>query len=191
VTEPALADDATAERSTRRALLGAGLVGAVLAAAGSQRAGAAAPGLSDSDLTIVGFAIELELAARDLYDAALIAGATGDLWRVLREQHEAYATRLAGISGISANSRNVAVYDALVGGFTSSTRATAQALENTAAATHIELLAGIEDPEPAAAMASIAAVESQQAVALAVYSDLADDFDALFLNTATPLSPEA
>jgi hypothetical protein len=158
--------------------------------AGSRSASAGPPGLSDSDTALATFAIALELTARDLYDAALAAGATGDIWTVLREQHEAAAQLLAGISGVSADIRSDAVYDALVGGFTSTTSAAGLDLENTAAATHTELLASVVDPVAAAAIASIAAIESRQAAVLAGLSGQGDDFDALFLNPATALSPE-
>ncbi|MDJ0767875.1 MAG: ferritin-like domain-containing protein [Ilumatobacter sp.] len=192
MTDAALADDAAPERSSRRALLGAGVIGAAMALARSGTAAASTSGLSDDDLAQVGFAISLELTARDLYDAAIAGGADDPLWGVMREQHEAYAQRLAGISGISADTRNDAVYDALEGAFTAGDPAGAAFdLENTAAATHVELLGAVSDPEPAAAIASIAAIESRHATVLAGLSGQGGDFDALFLNTATALSPEA
>ena len=192
MTDSAVADHAASDRPHRRALLGAGAIGAALAMVGSRPASATpVSGLSDSDSELVGFAIALELTARDLYDAAIEAGATGSAWSVMREQHESYAQLLAGISGISANTRNDAVYDALVGGFTGATSAAGFDLENAAAATHIDLIGRVIDPDVAGAMASIAAMESRHATVLAGLSGRGDDFDALFLNTATPLSPEA
>lgn len=93
MTDSAVADHASSDRSSRRALLGAGVIGAAFALTGARSATAAAtPGLSDDDKALAAFAISLELAARDLYDAAIAADSTGDLWGVLREQHEAYAT---------------------------------------------------------------------------------------------------
>ena len=192
MTDSAVADHAATERSTRRALLGAGAIGAVLALASNRTASASSssPGLSETDSELVAFAIGVELAARDLYLAAVEAGATGSIWTVLSKQHEGAAQLLAGLSGVSANVRNDEVFDALVGGFTTATSATATELENIAAATHTELLATVSDDVAAAAIASIAAIESRQAT---VVADIAgeDDLDALFSNSAQALSPEA
>lgn len=190
MTDSAPADHAATERTTRRALLGAGAIGAALALAGSRPASATS-GLSDDDLALAGFAIALELTARDLYDVAVAAGAGGDVWPAMREQHEAAATRLSGITGLSANARDDATFDALESAFDASDpSASAFELENTAAATHTSLLGQVADAGIAAAMASIAAIESRHATVLASLSGQ-DDLDSLFLNTATALSPEA
>lgn len=187
MTDSAVADHAASDRSSRRALLGAGVVGAALALAGSRPASAGTTyGLSDADKAFAAFAITLELTARDLYDAAIEAGASDDAWLVMREQHEAYATRLAGLAGLSANARNDAVFDELVGGFaTSSPVAAAQALENTAAATHLELLNAVEDVSMAGIVAGIAAMESRHSTVLGLIAG--ETGDALFTNPATPL----
>jgi rubrerythrin len=165
------------------------VIGAAVALAAGRTAGAT--GLSADDTELVAFAIALELTARDLYDAAIDAGADGAVWGVMREQHESYAQRLAGISGVSANIRNDGVFDALEGAFRSDPAPAAFDLENVAAATHVELLGVVVDEDAAAAMASIAAIESRHATVLAGLAGRGDDLDALFLNTATPLSPEA
>jgi hypothetical protein len=191
VTHSAVADDAP-DRRSRRALIGAGAIGAALALTGTRPAAASGtPGLSESDLELVGFAIGLELAARDLYKAAIAAGATGSIWQVLVDQHASYAELLAGISGISANQRNDDVYDSLVGGFETGTAQAGHDLENTAAATHFELLGTVVDLNAVSGIASIAAMESRHATVLAELAGLGDDLDALFLNDATPLTPEA
>jgi hypothetical protein len=191
VTDSAVADQAASDRPSRRALLGAGVIGAVLAVAGSRPASATTIGLSERDSALVGFAISLELTARDLYDAAIDAGAGGQVWNVMREQHESYAQRLAGIAGVSSDTRNDEVFDALVDSFRGATSAAAFELENVAAATHTELLGVVTDEKAAKAMAAIIAIESRHATVLAGLAGLGDDFDALFLNTATALSLEA
>jgi rubrerythrin len=191
VTDSAVADHADPDRPTRRALFGAGVIGAALAMAGSRSASAATNGLSERDIALAEFAIALELTARDLYDAAIEAGATGEVWSVMREQHESYAQRLSGITGSKADTRNDAVYFALVDSFRSTTSDAAFNLENTAAATHIELIGEVGDVDTAAAMASMAAMESRHAVVLAGLAGKGGDLDAMFLNTATPLAPEA
>ncbi len=191
MNDSAVADQAATERPTRRALLGAGVIGAALALAGNRPA-TAATGLSDTDMRVAAFAIGLELTARDLYDTAIAAGADDDVWQVMREQHEAYAVLLSGISGISARSRDDATFDALSGGFdTSDPAAAAFELENVAAATHTELIGIVEDVDLVAAMASFVSLESRHATVLASLSGQGDDLDALFVNAATALSPGA
>ncbi|NNE12924.1 MAG: hypothetical protein HKN41_11855 [Ilumatobacter sp.] len=165
-------------------------MGAALALAGS-RSAAATPGYSDDDLALSAFAIGLELTARDLYDAAIAGGADEPLWRLMREQHEGYAHRLAGITGLSAAERDDATFEALRGGFEASDPTDAALdLENTAAATHTSLVGEVTDAEIAAAMASFVTMESRHAAVLTLRAGRGDDFDALFLNSATPLSPE-
>ena len=189
MTDSAVADHAADDRRTRRALLGAGVIGTALAMATS-RSASATPGLPDSDTELLAFAISLELTARDLYDAAIEAGAQGSVWSVMREQHEGYAQALSGISGLSADTRNDAIFDALLSGFRGATSQAAFELENTAAATHTELLASLIENEASSLVASIAAIESRHAVVLANQAGLTD-FDSLFSNSAAPLSPEA
>ncbi len=189
--DSAVADQADSDQPTRRALFSAGVIGAALAMAGSRSASAAANGLSEGDAALVGFAISLELTARDLYDAAIAAGATGQVWSVLREQHESYAQRLAGIAGIPGDIRNDEIFDALVSGFKGATRSAAFEFENVAAATHTELLGVVTDGAAAKSIASIIAIESRHATLLAELAGMADNYDALFHNTATALSPEA
>lgn len=187
VIDPA-ADCALPDRSTRRALLGAGVVGAALALAGSRPAAAQSSGggLSADDSALVSAAVGVELAARDLYDEAIAAGAGDDLWQVLREQHESYGQRLSGIAGISANTRDDAVFDALQSSFATSDPAVAAfELESAAAATHLELLRRVTDTNSAGAIASIAAMESRHAAITGRLAGQPDD--SLFTNAASPI----
>ncbi len=191
MTDSATADHAAPQRSTRRALLGAGAIGAALALAGSRPTAAGTSGLSESDLALTGFAISLELTARDLYDAAIAAGADDDTWTTMPQQHEAYAQRLAGISGISAQSRDEPTFELLRVAFSANDPTEAAAdLENTVAATNTELIGMVDDVGIAAALASFVSIESRQATMWTLLSG-DDDADALFSNTATAVSPEA
>lgn len=188
MTDSAVADHAASDRSSRRALLGGGALGAALLALAGPRSVSAAttPGLSDADKELAGFAIALELTARDLYDAAIAAGSDGDAWTIMREQHEAYATRIAGLAGLSARLRDDDVYASLEAAFaTTDPVAAARDLENVAAATHIHLLERIDDRGFAEVAAAVAAMESRHST---VFASLAGDAgDALFTNPATPL----
>lgn len=172
-------------RPSRRALFGAGTLGAVAALITSERASAAA----DVDRAEMAFLISVELAARDLYQSAIDAGAEGELWPIMAEQHAAYATRLAGIGNLSASRRNDDLFEALEPAFRGETTMAGLELENTAAATHAEALSTITDDNAAAAIASISSMESRHATLLASFSGSTDP-DVLFTNDATPLSPE-
>ena len=174
----------------RRTMLVAGLVGAVAAIAGASKVSAAENDFTAAELDILRFAQRLELTARDLYDAAMAAGATGAIWEAMSEQHEAYAQSIAGLTGLSADSRNDEVFDALVGAFSSSDAAeAAYDLESAAAATHIEVL-GLLTHRPASQLvASIISAESRHCVVLADLTGRGTDLTALLVNDAQPILP--
>ncbi|MGA0915909.1 MAG: ferritin-like domain-containing protein [Ilumatobacteraceae bacterium] len=174
----------------RRTMLVAGLAGAVAAIAGASKVSAAENDFTAAELDILRFAQRLELTARDLYDAAIAAGATGAIWEAMSEQHEAYAQSIAGLTGLSADSRNDEVFDALVGAFSSSDAAeAAYDLESAAAATHIEVL-GLLTHRPASQLvASIISAESRHCVVLADLTGRGTDLTALLVNDAQPILP--
>ena len=182
MTNPAVADQnapGPASTPTRRALLGLGAVGAALAVS---RTASAAPG--QADRALAEFAIGAELAAGQLY-----SGHDGDLWSVLASSHRAFAERLAGISGVSADAPNETILSALGPVFDSDVEAAALELENTLAASHVELIAAVTDVQIAAAMASIVASESRHAAVIATQSDAG--LDAVLVNSADAVTPEA
>jgi hypothetical protein len=146
--------------------------------------------LSEDDRANAQFVIGVELAARDLYRAAIDAGATGTAWALLADQHSQYAQSVAGLTGISANTADSAVYDARVAAFQSDRPANAAyELENTLIATHVALLGRIAGADAAEVLASVVAMESHHAAYLAERSGRGENYDALFTNTATPLVP--
>lgn len=191
MTDAAVADHTDPNRSTRRALLGAGVLGAALAVAVGREVAAGTVGLSEEDKDLLGFAIAYELSARDLYDEAIAAGADDDIWQTMREQHESYAQLLAGISGISADIRSDEFFDEYASEFdTRDPAGAALELENVTAATSFELIGMVTDVDAAGGLASIGAMESRQAAVFAVLSGQGDDPDTVFVNTASPISPE-
>jgi hypothetical protein len=144
--------------------------------------------LSEDDRANAQFAIGVELAARDLYQAAIEAGATGTAWAILASQHSQYAQRIAGLTGISANTADNALYQARVANFEGDRPANAAYdLENTLIATHAELVAQVSSANLANVLASIVTMESRQAAYLAERSGRGGNFDALFTATGTPL----
>lgn len=144
--------------------------------------------LSEDDLANAQFAIGVELAARDLYQAAIDAGAPGTAWALLASQHAQYAQRVAGLTGISANASDRAVYEARVANFQGDRPANAAYdLENTLVATHAALLAQITSANVANVLASVVTMESRHAAYLAERSGRGGNFDALFTATGKPL----
>ena len=129
----------------------------------------------DADAQSVAEAIALELAARDLYDAAIESGADDPIWHALREQHESYAQRLAGIVGQSASTADTDLFDELRGTFAASDPSeAAAALENSLAAGHTERLAAVTSGDLSGAIASIITAEARQATVLALLAGETD-----------------
>ena len=186
------ADVAVAAKS-RRALLGAGLIGAALAITGGRPA-AAGGAPTGVELDLLEFAMRLELAARDLYDASVDSGGLVDIASVMREQHEAYAQSLAAFTGLSARGRLDDVYDSLVTDYASdddeAVALAAYDLESIAVATHTELIRLLERADAAALVASSLAIEARHCAVLADAAGLGGDLDALLVNDADPLLPE-
>ncbi len=100
MTHTAEGDAATSVISTRRGLLGASFAGAALSLiAGDQRRLRSTERVIDADLALLRFVQSLELAASDLYAAAVAAGADDPVFGVLVDQHKAYAEGIAGFVG--------------------------------------------------------------------------------------------
>jgi len=135
----------------------------------------------------------LELAARDLYQAAIDAGADdgAGVLATLRANHDSYANRISGlIGGAAPQARNDLVFDQFSADFeTSDVAAVAAAgydLESGLVATYLDALGALEGTDGASAVASILIVESRQAAVLADLGRLDDDLDAVLTSTATP-----
>ena len=185
--------ESAAPASSRRSLIGAlGAVGIAGAAALSiARPASAAPirpnSPTASDKVLMRQAMELELTAQALYQAALDAGVSdvaGVLASTFAENHLAYADKIAGTAGFSANTLNQEVFEQLQPAFaTSDVVAFAEAaasLENTAVATHTLLLGEYESIKAKSLTASIIVVEARMATVLTDLGDLASDLDDVF-----------
>jgi hypothetical protein len=182
--------DPAAPATSRRGLIGAlGAVGLAGAAALSiaRPASAAPTSPTDGDKESLRAAMQLELTAAALYRAALDAGladVAGELAAVFAENHTAYADKIAGAAGFSADTRNDEVFGLLEADFATSdvdAFATAAAgLENTAAATHTALLAGYESVSARKLTASIIVVEARMATVLTDLGGSASNLDDLF-----------
>ncbi len=189
--------DSAAPTTSRRGLIGAvGAVGlAGVAALGAARPAAAAPiSPTGAETDLLRAAMELELTAEALYRAAIDAGLSdvaGELAAVFADNHVAYADKIAGTAGFSANALNTEVFELLEAGFSTSDvdefAAAATALENTAVATHTALLAEYESVNAKRLTASIIVVEARMATVLTDLGGLASSLDDVFAPDADAL----
>ena len=188
------------EKPSRRRVLTAGLAGTTLAVTGWRSTDASTPPTpparpTDADTELLAALQGLELAGRDLYQAAIDAGASDEagVLTTLRANHEGYAN---GISGLIGGAAPQTADDEVVAQFladfeTSDLEAVAAAgyeFESSAVATHLEALGELEGVDGAALIASILIVESRQCAVLADLGGQGDDLDALLVNDAAPLS---
>jgi hypothetical protein len=209
---------------TRRRVLAAGVTGTALGLLGARTAsasqattttssetttpGAGAPTTAattttlpprqptPTDIPVLQYAESIELAARDLYTAAIAAGVKNDVVTALQSNHRGYADVLRGILGVNS----VGVSDAgLHSSFADRFNLTdapalagpAYDLESTLVATHIESLRKLTGTDPARRIASILIVEARHCAVLADIAGRSTDFDALFENAARALTPPA
>ena len=149
-----------------------------------------------TDIPVLQYAESIELAARDLYTAAITAGVKNDVISALQSNHRGYADVVRGMLGTNS----VGVPDAgLHSSFADRFNLTdapalaepAYDLESALVATHIESLRKLMGTDPARRIASILIVEARNCAVLADISGKSTDFDALFENTARALTPPA
>jgi hypothetical protein len=136
----------------------------------------------------------LELAIRDLYQAAIDVGADdgAGVLEALRANHQGYANAISGLIGAAApQTRNDAIVDQFRADFETTDVASVAAagydLESGAVATYLEALGELEGTAGARVAASILVVASRHAAVLADLGGQGDDLDAVLVNTATPL----
>lgn len=175
--------EATAAVNPRRTFLARAAVGGALVTAGSIAgpllravpAGAqgGAPGGALDDSAFAEIAVPLELAAVQVYEAALEApdlddDATEQL-RLFQTHHQTVADALVDAytgEDTLAEDPGVAARAASVRGSANAAFTALADLEESLAATHLDALGSISDPITAKLVAGVLAVEGQQAVAL-------------------------
>lgn len=149
---------------------------------------------TEDDIVLLSFAQSVELTIRDLYDVAIGAGtftdATLEAVKAIREAHEAYAQSLSGLLGrVAPNTRIDELFTSLekdFSGSSSDVATAARALENTAVATHSEVVGQLLGIDGSALVASMLMVEARHATYLATIAgaktledELTGDADAL------------
>jgi Ferritin-like domain len=208
VTEPAPANSA----NLRRRLLGIGLGGAAVSLLPSLMGRASATTTTAStpattttappkrpsadDVSLLGFAQSVELAARDLYDVALGSGDFDDNQRAvlatIRESHDAYAASLSALLGREAPQSADPIVEDLSPSFAgdaTSVLAAAYEIESVAVATHTDILRQLQGTDGATLLASILIVEARHGTVLA-HLNGETGLDDLLVNTeADALSP--
>ncbi len=146
---------------------------------------------TEADTELLASAQATALATRDLYQAAVAAGAGGDhtaSFVAIAAHHDAYAQAISSLIGRAApQARDNGIFSANKSDFESdSTTAAlaAHALENSLVSAHTELIGELEGTEGAALIASMVVIESRHVVALATIAGKSpiDDID-LFLVT--------
>ncbi len=211
VTEPVPADSAL-----RRRLLGIGLGGAAVSLlpflVGRASATTTTGSTSDTtpattttappkrpstdDVTLLGFARSVELAARDLYDVAL--GTNGfdaeqrAVIATIRESHDAYAASLSALLGRLAPQTPDPVVESLSSSFAgdkSKVLDAAYNLESTAVATHTDILGMLQGTDGASLIASILIVEARHGTVLAYLNGKTGLDDLLVDKEADALAP--
>jgi len=219
VTEPAQPDSAL-----RRRLLGIGLGGAAVSLLPflAGRAGATTPGTqptdstdstgstaaattttaappkrpTDDDVTLLGFAQSVEIAAFRLYEEALAGKDFDDNDRAvlatIHDAHEAYASSLSGFLGREAPNEVNPVFDDTKSSFSGDRSSVLDAcykLESTLVATHADILKELQGTDGAGLLASILIVEGRHGTVIA-YLNGSTDLDELLVEPeATALTP--
>jgi hypothetical protein len=194
----------------RRRLIGAGLFGLAgsLAPRFASRAAAApedtaapttteAPQRPDADdVELLGFAQSIELAAAELYEMAMASGSLSDETMMVVDSvhraHVSYGQSLNALLGRSAPGESAAeivdVFGAGFGGSEDEFLTAAYELEDTAVATHQELIGQIRGTDGAQLVASMLIAEARHST---VFADLAGetDLDVLIFTAAEAVEP--
>ena len=155
-----------------------------------------------ADVELLSAAQSTELAARDLYNSAIAAGAGGEHLAslvALSAHHDAYAQSISSLIGADApQTRDDELFNSLVADFGSDTVGVALAahgLENSIVAAHTTLVGELVGTDGAALMASIVITEARHCVALATIAGKSPvaDLDLFLVTTAvaTTSAPSA
>jgi hypothetical protein len=149
------------------------------------------------DVELLSFAQSIELAAAELYATALGSGSLGEktteIVQTIHQAHVSYGQSLNALLGRKAPGQSLgSLVDGNSDAFGGSNAAfleAARQLENTAVATHTDLIADIEGTDGAQLIASVVLAEARFGLALA---DLAGETDlAKLVSTgAEPLAVE-
>lgn len=144
------------------------------------------------DRALLAFAQGAELAVHDLYLVAASSSSVDDeaaaAMRVFAEQHLAAAQAIAGLIGSDApNARAEAVFGQFRAAAASAPLNTMQALENTLAATHTDLLGRLESLDAATLVASVITVTARRAAVFGVLPNLS--LSSALDNPASSIAP--
>jgi hypothetical protein len=202
---PVMADDQSST-GLRRRLIGAGIIGLagsllprLASSAGASATTTTAPPQRPSadDAALLGFAQNFELAAVDLYAVALASDGLSDDTRhiitTVRQAHLSYTQSITALLGRDAPGtplpEAVDTYGDSFAGDEASIVEAAAALEDTAVATHTELIGQLQGTDGVQLLAAMTIAEARHTL---VFNDLAGvtDPDDLIFTAAEALAPE-
>ena len=154
---------------------------------------------TEADTELLASAQATALAVRDLYHAAVEAGAGGDHVASLvaiAAHHDAYAQAISSLIGRAApqarDSKLFAANKADFGADTTAVALAAHTLENDLVAAHTEVVGALEGTEGAALLASMIIIEARHVVALATIAGKSPVSDTdLFLVTPEAATADA
>ena len=148
------------------------------------------------DLELLKFAQQMELTIRNLYDVAinakLFSDLDGETVKAIREAHEGYEQAISGLIGrFAPNSQIDKLYEAMKADFSGDPKkvaAKAAALEDTAVATHTDIVGKLIGIDAAALISSMLVVEARHASVLRHIGGATKFADQL-VNDGSALSP--
>ncbi len=151
---------------------------------------------TDDDISLLGFAQTVEIAAFRLYEIAVATDDFDDAEQAVMatflDAHKAYAASLSGFLGRDAPQVANPIYDEMkdaFGGDRATVLEAAYNLESVAVATHTDILGQLQGTDGAALLASIFIVEAAHGTVLADVNG-STDLDVLLVNTeADALAP--
>ena len=148
---------------------------------------------TEADIELLDFAQTVELTIRDLYDSAIrsgvFEGALLDDFTAIREAHEGYGTSVGGLLGTAAgNTASDILFARMETNFRGDAKAilaAAAAIEDTAVATHLDIIDQLVGVDGAALIASIIVIEARHATLFKVLAGITD----LLATDGVALSP--
>lgn len=198
--------DPASSTGLRRRLIGAGIIGLagsllprLAGSAGASATTTTAPPQRPSadDTALLGFAQSMELAAVQLYNVALATDGLSDDVRhiitTISQAHLSYTQSITALLGRDAPGtplpEAVETFGDAFSGDEASIVEAAATLEDTAVATHTELLGQLQGTDGAQLLAAITIAEARHSL---VFNDLAGvtEFDDLIFTAAEALAPE-
>jgi hypothetical protein len=172
--DPQPAETSVSRRSLLTTLGVAGVASAAAVAIATPASASPPYPTTEADRDLLSRTLRVELAAKRLYDDAVASGIGEEaaaVAEVFGGNHEAYADQMAAITGISADTFDESFYEQRAAAFASGDvvefATAAWELENSMAATYIDLFNDFESIDAHTVVSSIVVVNGRMATVLA------------------------